>query len=49
MKENITFDIDSLRPIAKQRLNTLLKKMKETGKYELYKEEIIKLIEKEGK
>lgn len=47
--EKITFDINSLRPLAKQRLNTLLKKMHETKKYELYKKEIVKLIEKERK
>lgn len=48
-EENIMFDINSLRPIARQRLDTLLKKMNETGRYELYKEEIIKLIKKEVK
>ena len=48
-EKNITFDINSLSPIAKQRLNTLLKKMNETGKCELYKEEILKLIKKERK
>ena len=47
--KEITFDIDSLRPLAKQRLNTLLEMMSKTGNRELYKEEILKLIEEEKK
>ena len=45
--ENIKIDLDSLRPIAKRQLRMLFKKMKSSGNHELYKNEIIKLIENE--
>ncbi|MFW9894300.1 MAG: hypothetical protein ACFFD7_00685 [Candidatus Thorarchaeota archaeon] len=40
-------NIDGLRPIAKRQLHRLLKKIISSGNYELYKNEIIKLMNKE--
>ncbi|MFW9773905.1 MAG: hypothetical protein ACFFFB_08610 [Candidatus Heimdallarchaeota archaeon] len=47
--ENLSLDLESLRPIAKRQLSRLLKKMNLTGNHELYKKEIIKLIKNERK
>ncbi len=45
--ENIKVKLDTLRPIAKRQIHTLLKKMKSSGNQQLYKNEIIKLIKNE--
>ncbi|MFX1297395.1 MAG: hypothetical protein ACFFD2_21385 [Promethearchaeota archaeon] len=45
--EKITVDFNSLRPIAKRQFNRLLKKMEKTGNQEIYRNEIIKLINNE--
>ena len=45
--ENIKINLDSIRPIAKRQLRRLYKKMKSSSNYELYKNEIIKLIKNE--
>jgi hypothetical protein len=45
--ENIKVNLDDLRPIAKRQLRRLFKKAKRSGNYDLYKNEIIKLIKNE--
>ncbi|HUW89880.1 MAG TPA: hypothetical protein VMV43_05105 [Candidatus Nanopelagicaceae bacterium] len=45
--ENTKINLDTLRPIAKRQLRTLLKKMKLSDNHELYKNEINKLIKNE--
>jgi hypothetical protein len=46
-KGEIDINIDELRPIAKRQLYKLLRKAKKSNNLELYKNEIIKLIESE--
>ena len=45
--EDLKINIDNLRPIAKRQLKRLVKKANRLGNYELYKNEIIKLIKNE--
>ncbi len=45
--EKTKISYDDLRPIAKRQLRRLYRKMKLTGNHELYKQEIVKLIENE--
>jgi hypothetical protein len=45
--ESLKVNIDNLRPIAKRQLKRLVKKANRLGNYELYKNEIIKLIKNE--
>ena len=45
--EEIRINYNDLRPIAKRQLHRLYRKMKLTGNHELYKHEIVKLIENE--
>lgn len=45
--ENTKINLDTLRPIAKRQVRTLLKKMKLSDNHELYKNEINKLIKNE--
>jgi hypothetical protein len=45
--DTLKVEFESLRPIAKRQLNRLLKKIHKTGKNEIYKKEIIKLIKNE--
>ncbi len=45
----IKVDLDTLRPIAKRQLRKLLKKVKSSDNHELYRNEIIKLIEYENR
>jgi hypothetical protein len=47
-EEIIKLNLDEFRPIAKRQLNRLVKKANRTGNYELYKNQIIKLIKEEG-
>jgi hypothetical protein len=45
--EELEINLDDLRPIAKRQLHRLLSKVKKSNNPELYKSEIIKLIESE--
>ncbi|MFW9897201.1 MAG: hypothetical protein ACFFD7_15470 [Candidatus Thorarchaeota archaeon] len=45
--EELEINLDDLRPIAKRQLHRLLRKAKKSNNRELYKNEIIKLIESE--
>lgn len=46
-EDNIKINLNDLRPIAKRQLLRLLKKAKTTKNHDLYRKEIIKLIENE--
>ncbi|MFW9998721.1 MAG: hypothetical protein ACFE9Q_05975 [Candidatus Hodarchaeota archaeon] len=45
--KELEINFKKLRPIAKRQLQRLFKKAKHSGNHELYKKEIIKLIENE--
>jgi hypothetical protein len=46
-EDEITINLDDLRPIAKRQLHKLLRKAKSSKNHELYKNEIIKLLKNE--